>query len=134
MATVALRRHSVLAFLCLSPGGMDNSSVPRYACRTASDSAPRRSGMGDGMVPPNSALRRARLALGCGQAELADQINRAGRAAGVELRCDARLVAKWEAGTVTWPQPRYRRSLEKVLGTPCVLLGFVQPPPKNGAA
>jgi hypothetical protein len=61
-----------------------------------------------------------------GQAELARAVNDAGRVAGDTLRCDARQVAKWESGSVSWPQARYRRALEAVTGLPCTALGFCQ--------
>jgi hypothetical protein len=76
---------------------------------------------------PNAALRRARAELTLGQAEFAAAINEAGADAGDELRCDVRLVAKWEAGEVRWPLGRYRRALEAVTGESCARLGF-QPP------
>ncbi|KWX06559.1 hypothetical protein TR74_21640 [Carbonactinospora thermoautotrophica] len=72
-----------------------------------------------------------RESLNMGQGEFAAAINRAGEAAGDELRCDVRLVAKWEAGDVQWPQGRYRRALEAVTGMPCTALGFRPHPPRS---
>ncbi|WP_267593091.1 hypothetical protein [Carbonactinospora thermoautotrophica] len=80
---------------------------------------------------PNDVLRGVRESLNMGQGEFAAAINRAGEAAGDELRCDVRLVAKWEAGDVQWPQGRYRRALEAVTGMPCTALGFRPHPPRS---
>ncbi|MCX9190444.1 hypothetical protein C3Y87_03230 [Carbonactinospora thermoautotrophica] len=83
------------------------------------------------MPEPNDVLRGVRESLNLGQGEFAAAINRAGEAAGDELRCDIRLVAKWEAGEVQWPQGRYRRALEAVTGMPCTALGFRPHPPRS---
>ncbi len=80
---------------------------------------------------PNEALRSARATLNLGQAELAQAINGAGASIGGELRCDVRQIAKWEAGEVRWPQARYRRALEGILGVPCQMLGFQEPPSRR---
>ncbi|KWX01882.1 hypothetical protein LI90_2915 [Carbonactinospora thermoautotrophica] len=80
---------------------------------------------------PNDVLRGVRESLNLGQGEFAAAINRAGEAAGDELRCDIRLVARWEAGEVQWPQGRYRRALEAVTGMPCTALGFRPHPPRS---
>ncbi len=83
------------------------------------------------MPEPNDVLRGVRESLNLGQGEFAAAINRAGEAAGDELRCDIRLVARWEACEVQWPQGRYRRALEAVTGMPCTALGFRPHPPRS---
>lgn len=86
------------------------------------------------MTSPNEALTATRETLHLSQEDLARAINRVGAQSNVELRCSARQIAKWEAGAIAWPQPRYRRALEAVTGVPCSMLGFVPPNKHDSSA
>lgn len=71
----------------------------------------------------NEALRRARSDLGLSLTDLAARLC----AEGAPASCSKRLISKWEAGDVAWPQGVYRRALVRVFGCPVSQLGFHDP-------
>src|SRR5438046_1880727 len=77
---------------------------------------------------PNLVLRRLReVERRETREEFAAAVVIAGRGLGDDhLRCDARLVAKWEDGDVGCPRPAYQRALEALTGRPFAELGFRQ--------
>jgi len=77
---------------------------------------------------PNLVLRRIReVERRETREEFAAAVVIAGRGFGDDhLRCDARLVARWEDGDVGCPRAAYQRALEALTGHPFAGLGFRQ--------
>ena len=71
----------------------------------------------------NDALRCARVDRGLSLSDLAARL----REHGAPASCSKRLIQKWEAGEVTWPQGVYRQALAAVFGRPVAELGFHDP-------
>jgi len=66
---------------------------------------------------------------GISQRELAERMNDHCRSlTGRAGTSDARYIRKLLDGTIRWPHPRQRRSIEAVLGHSSVELGFIPPP------
>lgn len=76
---------------------------------------------------PNLVLTFLRELSGYSQQDLADRLTEAAARRGDRHTvCDARMVRRWEAGEVAWPQDRYRALLEDVFARPVSDLGFVR--------
>lgn len=77
---------------------------------------------------PNAVLAGKIAESGFSQEELAELLNQASRRLGErEGRASDRYVRNLLDGTVSWPQPRYRRCLELIFGCSVLDLGFIPP-------
>jgi hypothetical protein len=85
-------------------------------------------------VPPNLKLQQRREATpsrvvpgeAMGRAELAEAVNDyIWRTRGVRRDLDAHTVARYERGTVRWPNEEYREAFRSVLGATDAELGFM---------
>lgn len=84
-------------------------------------------GSGVRLRMPNLVLTFLRELAGYSQQDLADRLTEAApRRGDRHTICDARMVRRWEAGEVAWPQDRYRTLLEDVFARPVTELGFVR--------